>query len=90
MDKVIPIEVKESDAVQTLFTSYNSYIDLITILSQNGINKDVLNDQFEKAKDVSTKLSMLKEALRYKYQPKDEDFNNYSFDFHNHTMVFQR
>lgn len=92
MKKVIPIDKTESDAVQALFTEYNCYLDLFNALGdKNGTAmKEALNDQFQKAVLTNTKLSLLKESLRHKYQPKGEEFETYTFDFGNSAIVFEK
>lgn len=88
MNKRIQITAEESQEVENLFMTYNSYMSMLLYFADGGMgDSPVYEKKWDEASDLWIRLDNLKRAIEKKYKPAG-DWDSYEFDFENNQVVF--
>lgn len=88
MIKKINISAEESENVERLFMTYNSYMSMLQYFASAGLqDSEVFDRKWKEASDLWIKLDKAKKDIENLYKP-DGDWDSYEFDFDNYQVVF--
>ena len=91
MQQRIKITNEESNRVQNLFETYNSYITILQFfMNQESIpNQETFDKKWNEAVELNRKIDNLKREIEKKYKPAG-NWERFEFDFDNHEVVFMK
>lgn len=87
MRKIITIEHDESENIYRLYSTHMSYINILQLLGDSGINNSVYDKKWNEAVQLGVELDAAKRAIEKKYKPAGE-WDRFEFDFDNSQVVF--
>lgn len=85
----VQITPEESENIENLFLTYNSYMSMLEFLATSGDMSDspLYDKKWNEASKIWIDLDKAKRAVELKYKPKG-DWARYEFDFDNNQVVF--
>lgn len=90
MRKAINITTEESNNIETLFMTYNSYMSMLQYFAESGMENNALYDKkWNEASAIWIELDKAKREAERKYKPTGE-WDSYEFDFENQQVVFMK
>lgn len=88
MEKRVDIRQDESQNVEQLFLTYQSYMSMLQYFADSGLEKSSVYDKkWNEAADLWIRLDKAKRNIEKKYKPAG-DWDSYEFDFDNCQVVF--
>lgn len=87
MRKEVSITKEESESVERLFLTYNSYMSMLEYFSNS--DSPMYDKKWNEASEIWIKLDKKKREIEVKYKPVGE-WDRYEFDFNKQTVVFIR
>lgn len=85
----VHISAEDNLEVWRLFHKYNALLNVLAYINQHTDKyTDFMEQKIEEAAELYVELEMAKTKCKIKYEPKDNSYSTYTFDFEKQELIF--